>query len=143
MSMIRLIYHSTACIRFSGEELLLFLEDIRSKNIQRGVTGILLYHQGKIMQIFEGEKAVVNALFKKIKVDRRHADVVMLIEFKIEKRCFGNWAMAFTYLSKNEWLNIDGYLNLDDPQSILHQILHANAYLNMIINSFIEEEVRA
>lgn len=139
--MITLIYHSTACVPCSTDERILFLQDIRLKNICLNVTGILLYHDRKIMQIFEGEKAVVNDLFERIKKDTRHTDVIKLIDFKIKKRSYGDWSMAFRNLSDKGWLTIEGYLNLDDKQSVLEHATNKTAYLEMIINSFIEEDV--
>lgn len=63
--MITLIYHSTWCHNCSTEERILFLTSVRLENIRLNVTGVLLYHEGEIMQIIEGKTDVILQLFEK------------------------------------------------------------------------------
>ncbi len=44
----------------------------RSGNAGRGVTGALLYQESNVMQVLEGDRRVVEALYQVILRDRRH-----------------------------------------------------------------------
>lgn len=137
--MITLIYHSVALNICSEKELNLFLTSVRRKNIRLNITGILFYHRGNILQILEGENNTVNELFEKIKIDNRHTDVVKLVDFKITKRSYVDWSMAFKHLSKKDWVEVKGYLNIENEESLLPQYSDKSCYLKVLINSFINE----
>jgi hypothetical protein len=63
MPMFFLIYRSVATIVPSEADLAQLLEHARPANDTRGITGMLLYQNGRYMQLLEGEEAAVRALF--------------------------------------------------------------------------------
>ena len=140
--MITLIYTSTSSFNCSAGELALFLNFVRSENIRLNITGILLYHEGEIMQIIEGEKEIIYELFEKIKVDKRHINVIKLNEFKIVKRAYEEWSMSFMQVSINDLVSVKGYLDLTDYESGLPKATDKSTYLRMLINSFKDENVK-
>jgi hypothetical protein len=54
------------------------------------------------MQVLEGERTKVNNLFSKIKMDRRHKNVELLLLEDISQRLYGQWSMALVHLSKDD-----------------------------------------
>lgn len=80
-------------------------------NAARGVTGMVLYDHGSILQIMEGEPAVVDALFTKIKQDPRHRHIIKLVEEPIDHRSFHGWSLARPDVTWNEVAQLDTYLN--------------------------------
>lgn len=72
-----------------------------NKNQTIDVTGMMVCHQGSILQVLEGDKAVVEALYAKISADPRHTHVLLLIARDTERREFKDWAMGFQYLPDN------------------------------------------
>ena len=56
---------------------------------------LLLYADGNVMQVLEGEKAVVLELFQTIKLDKRHSGIFVLVEQEIAARQFASWSMGF------------------------------------------------
>jgi len=54
------------------------------------------------MQVLEGEEKTVKALFSKIGEDPRHRKVLTLVQEKIDKREFPDFAMAFYDLETTE-----------------------------------------
>ena len=138
--MITLIYHSSTKDLSSLNETKLFFKPIRLKNIELDVTGLLLHHEGKIMQILEGEKEIITSLFERIKLDNRHTDVVKLIDFEMIDRSYEEWSMASTVISDAESLHVAGYLNIYN-EKVCPQQTFKSSYLQMLINSFIEENV--
>lgn len=100
--MYRIVYVSAAVNPFSKSALLELLTKASEKNQRLGVTGLLLYKDGDFIQMLEGERTVVEELFKKIGDDRRHARVIVLIEGETDERLFKDWSMGFRDLSDPE-----------------------------------------
>lgn len=92
----RIIYFSSATHFFNLEELDSLLLKSRMKNSANGITGLLIYIDGDIIQILEGEKEKVQNLFNLIKLDKRHSTVISVFDQKVPKRMFENWAMGFS-----------------------------------------------
>jgi hypothetical protein len=86
----------------TGESDLLpaILEAAVRNNKQMNVTGMLLYADGNVMQVLEGEKAVVLELFQTIKLDKRHSGIFVLVEQEIAARQFASWSMGFKHIKE-------------------------------------------
>ena len=104
-----LVYASTATKLFSPGELLALLEGSRERNHKRGVTGMLLYKDGSFMQVIEGEKPVVEALFKKLSRDSRHHGILTLLKGHETERMFPDHSMGFRDLNSPEVHATPGY----------------------------------
>lgn len=73
--MFELLYTSVAPAGLSHRELTEILQQARENNRRLGISGMLLYHNREIMQLLEGEEAVVKDLFQSIAQDDRHTRV--------------------------------------------------------------------
>ena len=104
-----LVYVSVAQENVSREDLLEILAKSREANAKAGITGMLLYKDGKFMQALEGEETAVRELYSRISRDPRHLGVLTLVEGEREDRCFGDWSMGFQDLSAPEARAIPGY----------------------------------
>ena len=71
-SMIQLAYLSSSPAMLASTDVKQILAVSRINNERRDVTGMLLYRQGNFLQIIEGERDTVEALFKIIARDPRH-----------------------------------------------------------------------
>ena len=75
------------------------LDDILSKarqnNGNRGVTGMLLHHEGSFIQVLEGHKDTVEELFSKIGMDPRHEETHVVLRTEVEDRAFEQWSMGY------------------------------------------------
>jgi hypothetical protein len=80
----------------------LILEKSKSHNKKENITGILCQGSGLWMQVLEGERSTVNALYSRIMADRNHRNVELLSMEEITTRRFGEWSMALVYLSKDD-----------------------------------------
>lgn len=96
MPLHELIYISDAAHAMQDPDLRELLDQSRRKNARLQVTGILVYYQRKFMQLIEGDKAPVLALFDTICTDRRHSNVLNVWDHPISERNFAEWSMAFT-----------------------------------------------
>jgi len=98
MGVDQLIYASTANRPLSEVELSLLLLAARRNNESLGVTGMLLYHDGEFLQVLEGEREAVQALFGRIARDPRHTRVTLLQRQRVVQRQFADWSMGFATL---------------------------------------------
>ena len=107
--MFHLVYLSSAAELFTQSEILVLLEKARVKNARLGVTGILLYRDGNIIQTLEGEEAVVRSLFQTICEDPRHRGVMAVIQEPVAEREFADWSMAFRDLGLENERDLPGF----------------------------------
>ena len=92
--MIRCIaYISKATSVCSKDEIHDLVSRAQVKNAAMGISGRLFYIDARFIQILEGGTASVGALFQKIMADRRHRQVVTLLDRPIEQRAFRDWSM--------------------------------------------------
>lgn len=90
-----LAYESQASVPLTEPDLLDLLGRSRAKNARLGISGILLYRQGTFLQVLEGPRAEVDALYATISADSRHHAVdTVLVEDRRERR-FPDWTMGF------------------------------------------------
>lgn len=71
----------------------------RENNRRRGITGMLLFDGHSFLQILEGAKDPVLRLFGVIKEDRRHTEVIEILQQPVAQRDSPDWTMAFRDLS--------------------------------------------
>ena len=109
-----LLYVSYATEPFSEEELRALLVQSRKKNKEHGITGMLVYIDGKFIQVLEGPKEKVEQLYAMICRDPRHQKVSTLLEGIIPKRNFAEWSMGFKVLNQREFTNLSGFTRIKD-----------------------------
>jgi hypothetical protein len=111
--MYHLVYTSHATHPFSEPDLIGLLKECREFNRKNGITGMLLYIQGKFIQVLEGQKEVVIRLFEGIAQDPRHQRVAVIIEGESCERIFKDWSMGFRRLTEQEALHLSGFRDID------------------------------
>jgi hypothetical protein len=90
----QLLYHSQATALPTEVESQALLEWSRAYNLRHQLTGLLLYSEGRYVQLLEGSEAAVKFLFANIQQDTRHALVTMLVEGP-GPHLYPDWSMAF------------------------------------------------
>ncbi|WP_435416445.1 BLUF domain-containing protein [Polaribacter aestuariivivens] len=93
--MYQLNYHSISKSELNYNELNHILENAIENNSSKNITGCLVYHNNRFVQILEGNKSDVVQIFEKIKLDQRHHSVTLLWENDIDRRFFPEWNMAY------------------------------------------------
>jgi hypothetical protein len=102
-------YVSIATGPISDEDIGTILTRSRVNNQRDGITGTLLYHRGRFIQIFEGPDDIVRSRFATIASDPRHRDVRIMREKTIDERQFPEWTMGFRALSDDSVKQLDGF----------------------------------
>lgn len=98
MSLVQLIYVSTAVEELPAPKLEAILESSVRHNREHGVTGMLLYAQGSFMQVLEGEEAAVDETYGRICQDPRHHQIILLTRDPVARREFASWSMGYKHL---------------------------------------------
>jgi len=75
------------------------LETARAFNKSHNLTGVLCQGKGLYVQVLEGERSVVNSLYRRIAADSRHVDAEIVLFGEIKNRQFKDWSMALVNLS--------------------------------------------
>ena len=95
MNKIQVVYTSKASSDVDDAQILDIHTRALGKNAQEGITGMLLYTKGTFLQVIEGEADAIDCLMAKIKSDKRHCNVEVLVRNSIKQREFKNWSMGY------------------------------------------------
>ena len=90
----RMIYTSTAVGPITTAVTGTILRSAQAHNAVNGITGVLCQGQGVYLQVLEGERSLVDALYARILQDKRHQDIALRQQEDIKSRRYGRWAMA-------------------------------------------------
>lgn len=117
----RLIYRSQP-FGFDSSMLAGILAQARRNNPRDDITGALICRHDIYLQLIEGPAANIDALFEKITVDDRHANVHLLLEEDAPERMFPDWAMLDDEAPSLFWSAdeiADGVLEAANPAELL------------------------
>ena len=98
--LMRLMYASRAADSIKPDALSAILKTSRARNPGAGITGVLCFSGDVFMQVLEGGRTQVNALYNAILRDERHRDVVLLSYDEIGERRFAGWSMGQVNLGR-------------------------------------------
>ena len=86
-----LTYQSLASEPPSDSELNALVAQARLRNQSVGVTGMLLYEDGRFLQTLEGPPLGLSAVWASIQQDERHQNIELLSEHYAHARLFSDW----------------------------------------------------
>jgi hypothetical protein len=116
-----LIYSSYAVPGLNEEELKSMLVQSRERNKEHLVTGLLLYFDGKFLQLIEGEEQTIKQLYVNIANDKRHSSIVLLKDGDIDARYFADWSMGYRTVQAHELVDEEGFKDLNSPDALQKQ----------------------
>ena len=94
-TLLSIIYSSQATDAFDESGLDALLEQCRENNADADLTGMLLYRDGRFLQVLEGPEEPLRALMDVLTTDARHTGLRVLFEEPLRTRQFPNWTMGF------------------------------------------------
>lgn len=139
--MLRIIYLSSSVEYLNEKEIGSLLAKSRKKNIEKDITGVLLYIEGDILQVLEGPKVAMLDLFESIKTDPRHKGIITIINTEIKEKNFPKWNMAFCSTTYAKLRKTEGYENLEKSYLTLISDSLTLSFLNTFIKSHLNEIV--
>jgi hypothetical protein len=98
--LVRLMYASRAVASVNQEALHAILRQCKARNPAAGITGVLCYSEGIYLQVLEGGRSAVNALYNRIAADPRHSQVELMSYHEIGERRFAGWSMGQVNMTK-------------------------------------------
>jgi hypothetical protein len=131
-----IVYLSSSKGLYSEADLSHILTKSRSNNPALGITGVLVYLNGSIIQVLEGPEQNVQALYKTISRDPRHGQVITLFAGPVEKRSFEAWSMGYKTLGTRQLDHLkelqgrSGGPDSDNVVTELVRIFYQNNYRN-------------
>ena len=126
-----IVYLSSSVGLFQQEDLLAVLHQRREHNSESGITGVLLYVNGSIIQVLEGKKEVIESLYQRVEQDRRHTGVTKIVNCAITQRLFANWTMGYQTITTRQLDIIEAVLDLENHEE-LFVTSEGNVILKMI-----------
>ena len=100
--LVRLMYASRAAATVDVEALATILRQSKENNPRAGVTGVLCFCSNArvFLQVLEGGRDAVSAVYNRIAQDPRHTEVVLLSYEEIGERSFASWSMGQVNMSR-------------------------------------------
>ncbi|MGB3807310.1 MAG: BLUF domain-containing protein [Erythrobacter sp.] len=120
-----LLYRSIARSDLKPEVVFEIIEHSSRANGAKGLTGFLLFHEGRFLQLLEGPADRLDDLFDTMKADTRHHDVEVLFEGKVARPSFPNWRMR-RVATKDSGAALDTLMHAQDyplPRAILAKVV--------------------
>ncbi len=130
----QIVYISTAVKPMTEEDLLNILEVARNRNNEHHITGLLLYSAGIFIQLIEGAPEFVDAIFASILEDKRHENIIRLVDRPAKHKTFPEWSMGFASIPSDLCRKLVGFIN---PAYVVFPNDHNPSVIN-ILRSFLE-----
>lgn len=118
----KVMYISSATQHMSTKELEKMMAKCRQKNAFFDITGYMVYHEGNIIQLLEGNRTSVEYIYNTIKLDSRHQNIIELCTASIEKRAFANWQMGFKLIDREQIHKVNTIQDLFQGELSLPQL---------------------
>lgn len=115
MSLIQVIYTSSATRAMRDEDLRAILDTSVRQNAGDEVTGLLLYANGRFMQVVEGPSASIDALMARLERDPRHHTITVLSRTEVTQREFARWSMGFRQLAPHDFIDHPQFMPFFSP----------------------------
>lgn len=115
----QLIYTSSAKPALDDFALREIAQSSSFNNQELDITGLLLFHEGSIMQVLEGDEMSVYTLYGKVMRDQRHTGCMILSAREGQQREFSNWFMGYKNVSGRAGSNTLFNLNKDTLATIM------------------------
>jgi hypothetical protein len=107
--LLSIAYVSAATEEMSDGDIAAILEQSRRNNRRDDLTGALLYHRGRFIQVLEGPDDTVRERLAVISEDPRHRSVQIVTEKQIGARQFPEWTMGFRPPAGSDVSALDGF----------------------------------
>lgn len=123
--MLSIAYVSVAAREMSDEDVAAILTASRANNVEHGLTGALLYHRGRFIQVLEGPDHEVLSRFAVIAEDARHRGIQEISKKQLGQRQFPEWTMGFRPLDDASIKQLDGFNDFFEARTGRARIEHA------------------
>ncbi|MCX4191025.1 diguanylate phosphodiesterase [Methylophaga sp. OBS1] len=99
MSLSLLVYRSRSTNQLKKDKVVAMSKHFADRNRHRDITGMLVFDGEFFLQVLEGPRQRVSALYELIQTDPRHDEVVTVLEEPIYRRTFDDWGLGFIVIN--------------------------------------------
>jgi Sensors of blue-light using FAD len=133
--LVRMLYASRSKESITPASVDAILNKCRVKNPASGISGVLCYSGDVYLQVLEGGRQAVNALYTKILQDPRHTEITILHYEEVKQRNYGSWTMGKVNLEKLNPALLLKYSEkpILDPFGVSGEV--SNAFLQELIST--------
>ncbi len=128
----QIVYVSKPTRSMTLSEVRELLVKAQINNHFKDVTGMLLFDGDSFLQVLEGPKDTVMALFEKIERDPRHTQFTSLVERKIPQRDFGDWSMGLAHIEGKHMRSLPGLVDIQSARRMLSKSGAAESLIALI-----------
>ena len=128
----QLVYQSRAGDDFTHGDVFEIIRTSARRNLDRGITGFLLFKDDRFLQLIEGERSDLDTLLEDLKLENRHCDLEILQRRPIAERRFEHWVMK----------RIVANMSASDLRMVKQSLAEADP-LHSLFEDFLEVEVCA
>jgi len=93
-----LCYVSNSNMNFTNKDLDQLFNITKKNNLKLNITGVLIFNNGNFLQIMEGDEKKISNLYLKISLDKKHSNLIKLIEKPITERMFEDYGTGFSVI---------------------------------------------
>lgn len=129
-----ILYVSTAVHTPKAQEIRHLVKKARARNVEAGVTGILLHHDKSFMQYIEGDVDQLERIYQIIRNDKLHQGLSVIVHKPIDHREFPEWAMAYKCLYFSSFTDPGQSSSLLHPELLLPD--EGKSTVRRLLNSF-------
>lgn len=132
-SLSSIIYISSATTLVLQSDIDFLLQNAVQRNLNNGISGILIHKDQSFLQIIEGDTTKIKNLYTKIENDRRHHHIFKLRETNIMQRIFKGYRSSFSVIQDQDeldqlskyvaWIKLSENKNAQKAITILEQYI--------------------
>lgn len=128
-----IIYISEATANLSEPALLTLLQQARAEHQHAQLTGLLVYREGRFLQIMEGPEAPLREFFSRVASDPRHGKLELLADGPKPSPDFQQWHMSFACAMPQRCAQLPGYLSVEELLAVAE-----DTSVRQLISEFLE-----
>ncbi len=121
------------------QDLADLLAQARANNERKGITGMLLYKDGRFIQLLEGHEEPVQESFERIRKDERHTAVELLWLRYAQYRDFPDWTMGFVNADELDPTTLKGYSSFLERDLRYEKFIQNSTEIHEMLQAFKED----
>ncbi|MEL6264035.1 MAG: BLUF domain-containing protein [Pseudomonadota bacterium] len=129
MNLSRLVYYSERNPSVALDMRTL-MKACHRNNAQANITGILHYNGRQFLQVLEGGRAEVSAIYHRIAADPRHFNIILIDCSEARERLFPTWAMGLH--EANDEQSKDIFLRYFASNEVNPETVNVNSLLDLL-----------
>ncbi len=121
------------------QDLADLLVQARANNERKGITGMLLYKDGRFIQLLEGHEEQVQDSFERIRRDDRHTAVELLWLRYAQYRDFPDWTMGFVNADELDPSTLKGFSSFLERDLRYEKFIQNSTEVHEMLQAFKED----